>query len=339
LRSLVAITACAVLILLSGCGPGTGSPPAGSPLSRATDEQSASSAPASASPASTGEFVVAAIPLDYEAGSVAVSGGWVWVIPHLDPVMLRIDPATNAVVQTIRLEGGGPPAEIDADEEMVWASVSTPGYDPDHLVGIDSASSEVVARADVPGVFPSIGSAHVWAAGPEGLYKIDRVSGELVSTLDVGDCAHIALEELVWCSSDTGAYLIDPATDVITGVDTDSPLGWPVEVIGSVVWGISSSGDSLWAYDIEAQEATIDLAIPAEAGRFMPDAAVLDETLWVVARGGPGWSLVPIDTVTRAFGQPVDVAKQPEFGIAAGHGALWIPVIREPTVLRVEPPR
>jgi hypothetical protein len=337
---IVGIPMCVILVLLAGCGAVGSSPVGASPSSRATIQQSSPSVEASASASlrSAEEFVVAAIPLDYQAGSVAVSGDWVWVIPHLDPVVLRIDPATNAVVGTIQLEGGGPPAEIDADEEMVWASVSTAGYDPDHLVGIDSNSSEIVASADVPGVFPQIGGDHVWAAGPEGFFKIDRRSGELVATVGVRNCRHLALERWVWCSGGGSAYLIDPTTDAITSVDTDIPLGPPVEAIGSVVWGISPSGDRLWTYDINAGEVTVDLVIPEEAGWFMPDAAVLDETLWVVAQGGTRWWLVPIDTVSRAFGQPINVAN-PEFGIAAGHGALWIPVIREPTVLRVEPPR
>src|SRR5262245_48172231 len=47
------------------------------------------------------ESIAATIPLGCEGGAVAVGGGSVWVVPHLDRVALQVDPVTNTVTKRI----------------------------------------------------------------------------------------------------------------------------------------------------------------------------------------------------------------------------------------------
>ena len=111
------------------------------------------------------------IDLPYPAGSVGVGGSWIWVIPHLDPVVLRVDPTTNRVVEEIALPGVVG-AEIDASDESVWISVSTPGsFAPAGAVRIDPATGALSGPFvdGVSGGFPSIGRDGVWLGESERL--------------------------------------------------------------------------------------------------------------------------------------------------------------------------
>jgi len=243
----------------------------------------------------------------------------------------------NTVAAEINLPGGGPPAELDADRQSVWASVSTPSYALDHLVGIDADAGEISATADVAGAFPRIAGDYVWATGAEGLFKIDRNTGSLVSAIDLQGCWVVATSAWAWCSTGELAYIVDSQTDAITEMAVDTPIGPVVEVVGSVVWGISTKGDSVWGFDVEAGSVVATIPTPEGVSEFAPDAAILNGTMWNVARDGPSWYVVPIDVTSHMVGRPIAIA-DPEFGIAAGFGALWIPVLRQPVLLRLEPP-
>ena len=81
------------------------------------------------------------IALPYEAGWVAASVGSIWVIPHLNEVVLRVDPTTNQVVEEVALPGVVG-AEIDADADTVWMSVSTLGsFAPAGVVRLDATTA------------------------------------------------------------------------------------------------------------------------------------------------------------------------------------------------------
>jgi hypothetical protein len=93
----------------------------------------------------------------------------------------------------------------------------------------------------------------------------------------------------------------------------------------------------VWGFDVDTDSIVATLPAPEGVAEYLPDAAILNGTIWNVARDGPSWYVVPIGVTTLTVGEPIAIA-EPEFGIAAGFGALWIPVLREPVVLRLEPP-
>lgn len=84
----------------------------------------------------TNQFVGEPIPIGYVAGSIAAGDGNVWVTsdyrgmdafpePFPDHVVLvRIDPKTNTVVDTIPL--GGHPVDVEVTEAAVWVSIQNP---------------------------------------------------------------------------------------------------------------------------------------------------------------------------------------------------------------------
>jgi DNA-binding beta-propeller fold protein YncE len=84
----------------------------------------------------TNQFVGDPIPVGYAAGSIAAGDGNVWVtsdyrgieaFPEAFPdhtILIRIDPNTNTVVDTIPL--GGHPVDVEVTEGAVWVSIQHP---------------------------------------------------------------------------------------------------------------------------------------------------------------------------------------------------------------------
>jgi hypothetical protein len=288
-----------------------------------------------------GESISAAIELGCEGGAVAVSRGSVWVVPHLDRVALRIDPATNAVVDHVQLGDRGPGAEISATEEMIWASVSSPSYDLERLARIDPVTGDVTAWVDAPAGFPTIGADFVWAMGERGLYRIDPATNTVGSIIDVGDCGVFAIDERVFCIGPDVAVSIDPNNDSVSAVRGAPTNGRPIRVTGGVIWGVS--GDTLWAFDPDTGNVEVELQPPEGIAMWGLEAAPIGDALWVGASSQPGDPkrtapdrLVRVDLERRVVDCAVGIPT-PEYGMAAGLGSIWFSVVREPWLVRVDP--
>ena len=84
----------------------------------------------------TNQFVGDPIPVSYAAGSIAAGDGNVWVTSDYrgieafpeaftdHTVLIRIDPKTNTVIDTIPL--GGHPVDVEVIEGAVWVSIQQP---------------------------------------------------------------------------------------------------------------------------------------------------------------------------------------------------------------------
>ena len=343
---------CAVLLVLvaAGCSGSLAAPspkPASSPSptqsvplsspSAVATESTACMAPRDPVPAPEGESVAATIALGCEGGAVAVGGGSVWVVPHLDRVALRMDPATNTVTDRISLGDRGPGAEIDGTDDMIWASVSSPSYDYERLVRIDPAIGRVIASVDAPAGLPAIGSEAVWATGPEGIYRIDPEDDTVAAVIQAGDCFVVTLDDRTFCGGSEGIVSIDAATDSITKLPGEPVEGWPIVAFDGQIWGVD--GSSLWAVDPETGRRTADLQPPEGSATWAPEAVVLDGALWAAASPGqdsPPDRLVRIDHGRSLIDCVVEVPS-PEFGMAAGFGSIWFSVVRQPWLVRIDP--
>jgi len=337
----------AVLVLILAACSGPAAVPRTAPDSVASPSTAVSTGSTACAPARdpiappSGESVTAAIALGCEGGAVAVTGGSVWVVPHLDRVVLRIDPSTNKVIDRLPLGDRGPGAEIDAADDMLWASVSSPSFDPERLVRLDPASGSVVAWVDAAAWSAVIGAGYIWARGPRGIYRIDPKTNAVGAVIDASDCGVIPFNDRVFCIGAESVVSIDPTTDAVKPVPGAPTLGWPVETVGGLIWGIND--ESLWAFDPEERKVVVELTPPTGAAMWGLDAVVLDGSLWMAANSKPGDrtrtapdTLVRVDPLKLVVDCVMEIPN-PEFGMASGFGSIWFSVVRQPWLLRINP--
>jgi hypothetical protein len=334
-----------LVLILAACSgpavaPSTMLGPIASPTTAASTASTGCKPARDPMAAPTGESITAAIALGCEGGAVAVSGGSVWVVPHLDHVVLRVDPATDKVVDRIPLGDRGPGAEIDAADDMLWASVSSPSYDPERLVRLDPTSGSVVAWVDAAAWSPVIGAGFIWGRSARGIYRIDPKTNSVGAVIEAGECGVIPINDRVFCIGAESVVSIDPTTDSVKPIAGAPTLGWPVETVGGLIWGVN--GDSLWAFDPETGKVLVALEPPEGAATWGLDAVVLDESLWMAASSQPGDPtrtvpdmLVRIDPLKMVIDCVVKTPN-PEYGMAAGFGSIWFSVVRQPWLLRIK---
>jgi hypothetical protein len=128
---------------------------------------------------------------------------------------------------------------------------------------------------------------------------------------------------------------IDPTTDEATPVQGLEKLGWPVIGVDGLIWAVD--GESLRAFDPETGQIDADIRAPGSTV-WSPDGLVLDGALWATASSvnGPADRLVRIDRQSMTIDCVLPTPTS-ELGMAVGFGSIWLPVIRRPWLLRIEP--
>ena len=89
---------------------------------------------------------------------VAIGENAIWVSQSRDQQLLKIDPETNRVVETVKLEGQ--PTEIAYGHNTVWVVLS----DTNEIVGIDPNTGQVVTSMSAGGFIHglTVGPSRVW---------------------------------------------------------------------------------------------------------------------------------------------------------------------------------
>ena len=290
------------------------------------------------------------IALPYDAGSLAASGGSIWVIPHLDEVVLRVDPTSNQVVEEIALPGVVG-AEIDANADTVWLSVSTPGsFAPAGVVRLDATSGRITGPFTVDGVegvFPKIGPDGVWVAGNGRYARLDAATGDVLEVIEApGARGHLPTTQGLWIVHPDGIWNVETASSVLDEIGaavselTPGQIGAPFIPIAEhdgKVWGIGA--DNVVAIDLDSHEIAHTVDLP-EGITPCPDGAVSESVLWLIAdSSGECWEtnsvLIGIDTATGnvSYHQPLQFAT--EYGMDVTSDDVWVPVIREPRIVRI----
>jgi branched-chain amino acid transport system substrate-binding protein len=219
---------------------------------------------------------------------IAVAAGSVWAIAP-DFSLVRIDPARNAVVATLRDVHA---LAVAPDRKGVWV-VSDDGT----LARVAASSNRVTTRAKVPAVGLSafaVGDRSVWATDPyQGtLWRVDPGSRIVQRTIDVGVGADSVAfgSGAVWVANSLQGTLtsVDPATNHVV---RRIPLGntpRAVAVGDGLVWVAVAGEHALAAAQPQAGES-----VQALPGSICGDLVSGDEPakFLVVSdlplRGGP----------------------------------------------------
>ena len=149
--------------------------------------------------------VTAAVPGVFYPAALADTGDAVWALGHSDAKWRRIDPATNAVTDTVSL-GGAYATGGALEGGRLWALDFTDRT----VVAVDPATRKVTSAIDV-------GLDGGWLLGGEGAVWV------------VGNDAHEVLR-------------IDPASEEVTRLAIGRACGSTPAVGGGFLWMLSASG-------------------------------------------------------------------------------------------------
>jgi streptogramin lyase len=215
--------------------------------------------------------------------AVAAGAGAIWAVANDVNAIVRVDPASNAISDTIDL--GFSAWSLTAAPDAVWVS----DYANDAVVRVDPVTRRVVARIPVPSWPTEIATSAdaVWvvcsAAGM--VARIDAKRNAVTATIGVGAWAlAIAVAgDDVWvrggaARADGGLYRIDARTNAVAlVVQAGAPEGREgVSSIAATDRGVWVPGVSLDLIDRATGGIVTTLPIPSYA------VALDGQTLWVL---------------------------------------------------------
>jgi streptogramin lyase len=240
-----------------------------------------------------------AIALDATPGAVAAGEGAVWVAAPDEQAVLRIDPATGAVVSRIDVSGATRPGVLAAGEGALWVG------EPSSLTDLwryDPANG-ALTRVKLPtGISPdqlAVADGAVWV-GCDALLRVSPNSNQVELELDfAASPSYVAAgERTVWAA---GAE----ASPLVTG--------------NSLVWEIDpATGETL-------SETKLQLVVSG--------LAVGEGAAWVLSRDQD--SVTRIDLATKTVSEGFSVGRSPE-AVSVGAGAVWVTSSRDDTVTRFD---
>jgi hypothetical protein len=192
-------------------------------------------------------------------GRLAVGEGAVWLLDDVSS-LIRIDPTTSTVTDTIDLQGGRRSVEVGGG--YVWVLIeeeSNPTDAPDgaygRLLRIDPGTLDVTPTARIRNVlFPgsgrplAFGEGTLWITNMGAVTRVNPTSGAISATIPVpgAGCGPLAIGfggPMVWTAT-SGAWLagIDPTTNTVAAT------GWIQEPEGGggPVFNIASANNALW---------------------------------------------------------------------------------------------
>jgi DNA-binding beta-propeller fold protein YncE len=215
--------------------------------------------------------------------AVAAGAGAIWAVANDANAIVRVDPARNAIAETIPL--GFAAWSVAATADAVWLS----DYANDAVVRVDPRTRQVIARIPVPSWPTEIVTADdsVWvvcsAAGT--VARIDAARNAVVATIGVGAWAlAIAVAgDDVWvrggaARADGGLYRIDARTNAVSAViQAGAPQGREgVSSIAATDRGVWVPGVTLDFVDRATGTVAATLPISSYA------VALDGQTLWIL---------------------------------------------------------
>jgi DNA-binding beta-propeller fold protein YncE len=238
--------------------------------------------------------------------------------------LVRVDPATNAVIATLGSNSGvsryDPAGQID--DLVVSGSIWVSGANTT-VTRIDSMTGQVVAILDLLPRSPSdpnygnrialdAGDNAIWAMvttqAESTLFKIDPLTNRIIATLQLGAMRDLTYGDgVLWLSSigDNIVVRVNPsASPTPTSTDPTALATPSLPLSGETVATISIGRDPAW--DIAADESGVWVSVSELAVSGFVDSGVAF-----------------INRDTNRVARRTEVGILPA-GIAAGHGSVWV---------------
>ena len=260
--------------------------------------------------------------------------GSIWVTYGDDRgTVARVDPAQNRIVATVQV--GHHPIGIAADDHDIWVANSGDGT----LSRVDPATNAVTATLTVGGhpQLIAMGAGSLWLAKND-TGSVARLNPKTGTSTEIpgigGEPAGIVTEgSSVFVTNYTGSAIakIDAGNNAISArIEGGQHSNF-----------IISDGQNLWVND---QISPAVLRIPIGGGdvaRFQhvgdrpTGISLWNGRLWVANWGGASLSVLDPNR-PEAAGEVLPTGKAP-IDILAARGALWVTVVGDGSLLRVDP--
>lgn len=234
-----------------------------------------------------GDRLVATIVVPLAPCAMAVDATSVWVTGSATAELVRIDPATNAVVGKVTLEGSPCGVAIGPDGR-VWVALLGKGS----VVAVDPDSMKVTARVDDLGpqlwdLKAGLGSIWVSNRSAKALLRLDPKDASIVATIPIGPLPSglAVLPSGVWVTDDSDGKLrrIDPATNkVATTVAAAGAPSWFADD-GSTKLAIDERGGGKV---LTVDPATGALGEPSFGWNEPLDGTIIDGVAWIPEGSG-----------------------------------------------------
>ncbi|MBV1850262.1 Vgb family protein [Catellatospora tritici] len=280
------------------------------------------------------------VPVDSPIGLAVTADGGVWTASADRDAVVRLDPATGAVVRTVPV--GRTPLRLAADGDLLWVSLFRYG----HLLGIDTATGTV--RVDVPapdgpeGVAVGLGS--VWLVRQDAgmLSRLDRTGRKVADIRITGGPRLVTVGGgQVWVSSYGAGTLT--RVDASGKAETSPKLcdgAQGLLVRGDVVWVTCTGGGEVVAVDAASLRVLGRVAVAGE-----PDAVfAVGERLFVVATQGPTVLELSTDPATpkelrrTVLGGARPLRDAANVDAVVVGGQLWVSSVSQDGIYRVPLP-
>ena len=324
-----------VVFLATGCGAGTPSATgtaAGSPGKAAVPTPSPTPFPTPYATQAAGldAFI---IPLGADAAPLGIiyAEGSVWVALHHGDGVLRLDPATGAVIARIPTGPRSGPAWFTVGDGSIW--VTNQNGAGVSRINPDTNTVSAAIGADPPCGLPAFFESAVWidACDAPALIRYDAATNALADRIDTPEAmTPIAVGDELWGVGEQALYRIDPdSNDVSTVMQCCGSLGIPA-VRDDELW-TGQETDALTVVDTRRERHGEPVAVEQVT------AVVFDRrSAWALSSGG-GAKLTEIDLSSS---QPLETY---QFGVqlpslAIVDGKLWITDFALSQVFVITPP-
>jgi streptogramin lyase len=232
---------------------------------------------------------------DVGGGGLIVAQGSVWVAggDGAGGAIVRIDPSTNEVMETIRVVQAI--ADVAVDDVAIWALTRGDPGRPE-IIRIDPSSDRVVATIPLDGgygryIFASGGSILAALAQPPGgpfdggtLVRIDPSTNQVTGTLNLGTYPSVAVGDgITWAVIESGGLVqIDPARMQPIGTPASVPCTGDALAVGA---------GGVWCFDPARNRALsrfnpvterVDVTMRPNQGSAGTALATSPDSVWVV---------------------------------------------------------
>jgi class 3 adenylate cyclase/DNA-binding beta-propeller fold protein YncE len=276
--------------------------------------------------------VVGAIDLGFKSNLIAAGEGYVWVVDPRGSTLVKIDPASRKIVDTIGIAvgAGAIPFGVAAGNGAVWVAVVRGSSEVVLELGPDVGDLRRTilygGHTQAPALFRlnplAVGSGAVWAIDPAlgGVWRIPPHAGKARKLAEGLDALSLAAGGgAVWVAGASGVAKLDAETGLQLGsasVGPDANAETASVALGqSAVWFAESSRSTLLELDPQSASTTQTFSV----GKGPSGIAVGDGSVWV-ANSGDG-TVSRIDPRGSAA-RTIRLGETPG-GIVAADGEVW----------------